>query len=108
MLSGILMLNGCHSKYIQATIVNHTGGLLHVVQVEYPSASFGTQVLRPGESFHYRFKLLGSGPVKLSFTDAKMQDHQQSGPELHEGEEGQLLVDFKAQDRASFQVGVHP
>ncbi|WP_419806818.1 hypothetical protein [Terriglobus sp.] len=106
-LTGTLLMAGCHSKYIQATVVNASGAPLHVVQVAYPSASFGTQDLAPGQVFHYRFKVIGSGPVKLDFTDAKMQEHQQTGPALHEGDEGQLLIRFPAQDRAEFQVSVH-
>ena len=106
-LSGTLLLAGCHSRYVQATVVNASNGPLHVVQVAYPSASFGTQELLPGQVFHYRFKVIGSGPVKLDFTDAKMQEHLQAGPVLHEGQEGQLLIRFPAQDRAEFQVDVH-
>ena len=106
-LSASVLLAGCHSKYIQTTVVNASSGPLHVVQVAYPSASFGTQDLLPGQVFHYRFKVIGSGPVKLDFTDARMQEHQQNGPELHEGDEGQLLIRFPAQDRAEFQVSVH-
>lgn len=106
-LTGTMLLAGCHSKYIQTTVVNASGASLHQVQVAYPSASFGVQDLAPGQVFHYRFKVIGSGPVKLDFTDARMQEHLQSGPALHEGDEGQLLIRFPAQDRAEFQVGVH-
>ncbi len=99
---------GCRSRYIQATITNHSPAPLNVIQVEYPTASFGTQGLQPGESFHYRFKLLGSGPVKVTWTDAKQKEHQQTGPELQEGSEGALRVDFPSSDRADFQTDLHP
>jgi len=103
-----LPLAGCHSKYVEATITNRTGEPLSVVQVDYPSASFGTQMLKPGQAFHYRFKLVGSGPVKLSFTDAKQKDHHQDGPQMQEGQEGRLEIDFPAQDHAEFHVSLHP
>ena len=106
-LTGSLLLAGCHSRYIQATLLNASGAPLHVVQVAYPSASFGTQDLAAGQAFQYRFKVIGSGPVKLDYTDAKMKEHVQTGPALHEGDEGQLLIRFPAQDRAEFQVAVH-
>ncbi len=102
-----MLLAGCHSRYVQTTVINASSAPLHVVQVAYPSASFGTQDLAPGQVFHYRFKVLGSGPVKLDFTDARMQEHQQTGPALQEGDEGLLLIRFPAQDRAEFQVNVH-
>lgn len=107
-LTGVLLLTGCHSRYVRAIVVNASGAQLHVVQVAYPSASFGTQDLQPGQVFPYRFKVIGSGPVKLDFTDAKMQEHLQTGPVLHEGDEGTLLIRFAAQDRAEFQLSVHP
>lgn len=105
-LSVSFLLAGCHSRYIRTTVINSSGAALHEVQVAYPSASFGTQDLSPGQVFHYRFKIIGSGPVKLDFTDAKMQEHQQSGPSLHEGDEGQLLIRFTTQSHAEFQVNV--
>ncbi len=109
LVSAAVMLSaGCRSKYIQATLTNGSGAPLHGLQVDYPSASFGTQELAPGQVFHYRFKLLGTGPVKVTFTDAKMREHTQTGPELLEGEEGALGIDFAAQDRAEFRVSVHP
>lgn len=104
----IAALTGCHSKYVEATITNKTGEVLNVVQVDYPSASFGTQSLKPGESFHYRFKLVGSGPVKLSYTDARQKDHHQDGPGMQEGQEGRLEIVFPAQDHADFHTSLHP
>ena len=106
-LFGSMLLAGCHSRYVQATVINASGAPLHQVQVAYPSASFGIQDLANGQVFHYRFKVIGSGPVKLDFTDAAMKEHLQTGPSLQESDEGQILVRFPAQDRAEFQVTVH-
>lgn len=106
-LCGSLLLAGCRSRYVQATVVNASGAPLHQVQVAYPSASFGIQDLSSGQVFHYRFKVIGSGPVKLDFTDAAMQEHLQTGPALNEGAEGDVLIRFTAQNRAEFQVNVH-
>ena len=98
---------GCHSHYIQATITNRSGAPLNVVQVDYPSASFGVQRLAPGEAFHYRFKLLGSGPVKISFIDAKNGEHSVAGPSLNEGQEGTLDIGL-TQDHAEFRPVLRP
>jgi hypothetical protein len=83
---------GCHSAYIETTVTNHTAQPIQLLEVDYPSASFGTQNLAPGASFHYRFKILGSGPTKLLYTDATHQDHTSSGPALTEGQEGTLTI----------------
>nr|WP_184221448.1 hypothetical protein [Granulicella aggregans] len=84
------MISGCHSAYVNATISNHTPTPITVVQVEYPSASFGTQTIAPGQEFKYRFKVLGSGTVKLTYTDAAQVEHKFTGPSLKEGDEGNL------------------
>ena len=105
---GAGLLAGCHSKYVATTLVNGSAGKISVIQVEYPSASFGVQTLDAGASFAYRFKVYGSGPVKLTWYDAKQGEHHQIGPVLSEGQEGTLLVHFVAQDRAEFQARVRP
>ena len=102
------MCTGCHSHYIQATIVNNSGAVVNVVQVEYPHASFGTQQLAPGASFHYRYKLLGTGPVKISYYDAHNGEHAQSGPSLNEGDEGQLDIVLDAANHADFKTRLQP
>jgi len=90
--AAVLLITGCHSAYIDATISNHTGKPLNLVELDYPSASFGTQTLAPGGDFHYRFKVLGSGNLKLTYTDPANVEHDTSGPRLGEGDEGAIAV----------------
>ncbi len=87
--------------------MNRSDAPLNVIQVEYPSASFGTQQLQPGGVFHYRFKLLGSGPVKVTFIDARNGEHAQTGPSLNEGQEGRLDI-VLTQSRADFSQALRP
>jgi hypothetical protein len=93
-LAAALTLSGCHSAYIATTISNRSPEPLSLIEVDYPSASFGTQTLAPGQDFHYRFKVLGSGPTTILWTDAAHHDHKNSGPALHEGDEGSLTITF--------------
>jgi hypothetical protein len=93
-LSVVLLLTGCHSAAIEATVANHTAEPLSLIEVDYPSASFGTQVLEPGADFHYRIKVLGSGPTAVLWTDSNHSDHKNSGPTLHESDEGTLTLTF--------------
>ena len=104
----LLPLAGCHSHFIQASITNASGSPLNVVQIDYPSASFGTQLLQPEATFHYRFKLLGSGPVKLTFVDSQNQEHSQTGPSFAEGQEGTLGVTIRPGNQAEFSTSVKP
>ena len=89
---GLVPLTGCHSAFVEATLVNRTARPVTLVELDYPSASFGLQQLAPGESFHYRFKILGSGELKLIYTDAAEKEQHITGPHLDEGEEGPLEV----------------
>jgi hypothetical protein len=88
----IIAITGCHSPYVLTTVSNHTTHPIELLEVDYPSASFGTQGLAPGADFHYRFKVLGSGPMKLLYTDSAQQDHKSDGPFLNEGTEGPLTI----------------
>lgn len=90
--AALVPVSGCHSPYVAATVSNRTGKPIELLEVDYPSASFGTQNLAPGADFHYRFKVLGSGPVTLLYTDSAHKDHKASGPEVHEGAEGGLAI----------------
>ena len=83
------MLSGCHSAFVQTTILNQ-GAPIRTVELDYPSQSFGTEVLTTNQSFHYRFKVQGSGPVKLQFMDSSRKMHVSNGPMLNEGSEGAL------------------
>jgi hypothetical protein len=108
LLSTLAGLAGCHSHYIQATITNTGTTDVNVVQVDYPSASFGVQHLAPGAVFHYRFKLLGSGNLKMSYLDANKGEHAQTGPWLNEGQEGTLNIAIPAEGKITFQSSLKP
>jgi hypothetical protein len=93
---GLLMLcAGCHSRFVEVTIVNE-GSALHVMEFDYPNASFGANLLDSGAKYHYRFKIQGSGPVSLQYQDAAGQSHTSEGPKVGVGEEGSLLVNIDA------------
>jgi hypothetical protein len=85
-------LTGCHAHYVAMNIHNATGHPITLLEVDYPSASFGANALADGADFNYRFKILGDGPTKLLWTDAAQQSHTVSGPDLHEGQEGTLTA----------------
>ena len=93
-LATALTLIGCHSATIAATISNHTPAQLALVELDYPSASFGTQALAPGQDFHYRFKVIGGGTTTILWTDANHHEQKSSGPPLQEGDEGNLTITF--------------
>ena len=93
---GLFLIAGCKSPYVNATVRNDTGAPVTLIEVDYPSASFGRDALAAGAAYPYRFKIIGSGATKVSWTDAQRKQHSASGPELHEGQQGQLTITLNA------------
>jgi len=96
------LMAGCHSPYITVTITNQSKGPLSLIEVDYPSASFGLDSLASGAQYHYRFKVIGSGPVKIQFTDAAGKIHSASGPALKENQEGSLAITIEENAQVSW------
>ena len=87
-----LAVSGCHSRYVEASVQNATGKPLRLIEVDYPSASFGVSALDPHATYNYRFKLQGSAPLTLTYMDSTSKPHSVTGPEVHEGQQGPLLI----------------
>ena len=100
-------LTGCHSHYVETDIKNDSGAPVSLVELDYPSASFGKESLPSGVVFHYRFKILGDGPTKILWTDTQYHDHTVPGPSLQEGQEGSLTVTITA-NTALWNLQLHP
>jgi hypothetical protein len=88
----LIATTGCRSPYVTTTVSNHTTQPIALLEVDYPSASFGTENLAPEADFHYRFKVIGSGNMKLLYTDSAHHDHKSDGPFLKEGAQGPLII----------------
>ncbi|MEO6924394.1 MAG: hypothetical protein ABI142_11260, partial [Bryocella sp.] len=80
------------SPYVEATVHNAGPEPVRIVEVDYPSASFGTESLAAGQDFHYRFKVQGEGDLKVAWIDSAHHPISVKGPTLHEGAEGSLGV----------------
>ena len=97
------LASGCHSAFVETTIENHGPADIHLVEVDYPSASFGVGTLAANGKFHYRFKIQGSGPLKIEFTDAQGKVQTADGPELNQGQEGSLAIVIDPAAKVSWQ-----
>ena len=69
--------------------------------VDYPNATFGVNSLAPGKSFPYVIKPMGTGPLKVQFTNAQGVSHSVNGPAVHKGDEGAIQIKL-SQDSAAF------
>jgi hypothetical protein len=105
-LAAMIVLAGCRSPYVEADVTNATASPVTLVEVDYPSASFGVGSLAAGATYHYRFKILGSGATKVLWTDSQRRDHSVAGPQLHEGQQGTITVTID-RDTALWTVQLH-
>ena len=103
-----ILVSGCHSYHVDATIENRTGASVQLLEVDYPSASFGVDRLDPGATFHYRFQVLGSGPLSIQYTDSNSHPAHISGPTLAEGQHGRLQIVLLPEAKATFQMQLTP
>jgi hypothetical protein len=94
-------LAGCRSRFVDVTIVNR-GPAVHLMEFDYPSASFGANQLAAGAKYNYRFKIQGPGPLSLQFEDASGHTHNSQGPSVNLGDQGSLLVNIDAQGAVSW------
>lgn len=101
-------LTACHSYHIDATIVNHTGGAVSLLEVDYPSASFGVDTLAADGAYHYRFQVRDSGPVKVQYTALDQHQVQITGPTLYEKQEGSIDIILLPDGKAEFHPALNP
>jgi hypothetical protein len=87
-----LSLTACRSPFVRTSIVNHTGSAVSLIEVDYPSASYGTQQIAANDTYHYRFQIQGPGPVKISYTGAGNKTYKAAGPDVDKGQEGSLTI----------------
>ena len=106
-LSAVLF-SACHSYHIDATVENHTGTSIQLLEVDYPSASFGADSLAIDASFQYRFQVRGSGQLKMQYTAANGQTVQITGPTLTERQQGTLEIVLEPGGKAEFHPQLIP
>jgi hypothetical protein len=100
--SALLPLVACKSPHVDVTVVNNTGAEVRLLEVDYPSASFGFDSIAAGASKHYRIQVQDSGNVKVQYTGVGDKQFQSTGPELKEGFHGTLQITLEPSGEAEF------
>lgn len=96
-----LASTGCRPHQIDTTIENRTGGPIQLLEVDYPYASFGADSLASGADFHYKFTVIGNGPLTVEYTANGHQAHI-TGPTLTEHQQGRLQIILLPAAKAQF------
>ena len=104
----LLVAAGCHSYHIEASVENHTGGAITLLEVDYPSASFGVDTLAPDGVVHHRIQTRDSGPIDVQYTAAHGRQVQVKGPTLYEKQEGSIQIVLLPDGKAEFHPALSP
>ena len=111
-LPALMLAAECHSYHVETTVVNRTGAPIQLLEVDYPSASFGADSLAADGVFRYRIQLRGSGPIKVLYTVTGASRAQHSveieGPTLTERQEGRLQIVLLPGGKAEFHPELTP
>lgn len=92
----------CRSPHVQVTVENRTGAEVRLLEVDYPSASFGADSLAAGATMHYKVQLQDKAALKVQYTGPDLQQHQIKGPEVEEGQSGSLDIVLLPGGKAEF------
>ena len=94
LLAGAVCLSAaaCRSAFVETTVANESAAPVHLIEVDYPSASFGMQTLDAHATYHYHFKVQGAGPITITFIDDAGKPHTATGPTLTQGQQGSLRI----------------
>lgn len=96
----LIIFAGCgRSHVIQVTVNNTSTEKVTTIEIAYPDATFGINLLDPGKSFRYKIKPTGTGALKIRFYDAHGMEHKSAGPEVHKNDEGSIEIKL-TQDKA--------
>lgn len=99
---------GCRSYHIEATVQNHTGGTITLLEVDYPTASFGADTLAADAAMHHRIQTRGDGPISVQYTGADGKPAQISGPTLYEDQNGSIEIVLLPNGKAEFYPALIP
>src|ERR1700739_409052 len=95
-------LTGCRAHMVKIKLVNTSASPISTIIVDYPSATFGKDRLAPGETFSSKVKFIGTGNLKVQFTDAKGGNHTYSGPTLYRDAEGTIEIRLDQTNASAF------
>ena len=84
------------------------GKPVKLLEVDYPSASFGTGQLEPGAAYPYQMQFRNSGPLKVTYTANDGHQVSIDGPQVAEKQEGRLKVVLLPDGKAEFHPQLTP
>jgi phage gp46-like protein len=106
--SVVTIVCGCKSYWIDATVENHTGQAIHELEVDYPSASFGSNGLASEAVMHYRFQVRGDGPIRVEYIGEGDKTIHGQGLTLSDHQQGQIVIRLLPKGKVEFVASLKP
>jgi hypothetical protein len=109
--AAMLVCVGCkqyEGDWIDASVENQTGQAVRELEVDYPTASFGSDTLAAGATMHYRLQTRGSGPVKVEYTSGESKAVHAQGLKLSEHQHGGLTIRLLPLGKVDFIPSLQP
>jgi len=102
----LLLIAGCKSKHVEIAVQNRAGEAVQLLEVDYPSASFGKNMLAANADYPYRIQVSGSGKLRVQYTTGDGHAVSIDGPSLAEGDEGRMQIVLLPQGKAEFHTAI--
>jgi hypothetical protein len=102
LLLPLLTAASCRSYIVHVTVVNHTGGVVNLIEVDYPNASFGVDSLSAGAVYHYHLQLQDTGPITVQYTDSQKHPWKSKGPTVHQRQVGEFEIVLNPNGKTEF------
>jgi hypothetical protein len=106
-LSLLVTTAACRSPHVDISVENRTGAEVRLLEVDYPSASFGADSLAAGATMHYKVQLQDKGAIKVQYMTPDHKQPQATGPEISEGQYGKLDIVLLPGGKAEFHPELH-
>lgn len=98
----LIVVAGCRSAWVRATIINNQNTPVNVIEVTYPGGAFGTQSIAAHGTFRYGFHILTDDVISIDFNDAAGHSHSEKGPALRQGEAGMLRIEIEPDGKVAW------
>jgi hypothetical protein len=107
-LAAMVAIAGCRAKLVKVRVVNSGTTVLHNIEVDYPSASFGIPSLAPGATYTYLIQLQDTGRMTVEFSDSQEKPHSGKGPYAAQGQQGVLTLTLDGSGKNQWVTHMHP
>lgn len=88
----LMAMAGCRAHVVKISLTNTSTEPIHTIIVDYPTATFGKDMLASRETYFSLVKPVDKGPITVRFTDAQGGSHTYKSVSLEPGDDGWVNI----------------